>query len=218
MVVDAAGTLRRSCPPRFLFLVMSLFTSTNDGGATALENQRQANIQQGQGQIDSAFAAFNPKFYQNYQQTVLGAETPQLDQQYQNTSKNLTYALARGGSLNGSVAQQEGASLNHQMATNEGEVAGQAAGATNQLQDQVQGQKSNLTQELVQGGNPSSIAEGATAAASQDRAPSAIQPLGNLFADWSNQYLAGQNAAAYGAQAQSNNPLSAILNASYGTS
>lgn len=187
-----------------------------DGGATALENQRQANITSGQGQINAQFAGFDPKFYDNYQKTVLGAETPQLMDQYQNTNKNLTYALARGGNLQGSVAQQEHESLDKQLGANEAQLAGQAANSTNALKASVQNQKAALTGQLVEGGTPSSVAASAAADAAGFQAPAVTKPLGDLFADWSQQYLNQQNAAAYGAQTRATNPLSMALNAAYG--
>ena len=194
---------------------MSLFGKANDGGSINLENQRQANIAQGEGQIDANFSGFNPDFYKNYTQSVIGAETPQLMSQYATTGKNLTYALARGGNTQSSTAQQENQSLQQQLGANEATVANRAVDQTNALKSNVQNQKAALTNELVAGGNPSSIASSAAAESSQLRAPSVVQPLGNLFADWTNQYLAGKTAAAFNQQNQQ--PFGALLNANYGT-
>jgi hypothetical protein len=191
---------------------MSLFQSSGDGGAAQLEAQRQNNITSGEAQVDQSFSKFDPTFFQNYQNTILGAETPQLMDQYRTTGKNLTYALARGGNMNGSVGQQENQSLNNQLAVNQSTLANKAADASNQLQGQVQTQKGQLYSQLEQGGTPSTIAESAAAQASQDRAPSAIQPLGNLFSDWAGQYINNQTTNAY----QQQNPLAGLLNETYG--
>jgi hypothetical protein len=176
---------------------MSLFGGTGDGGASALEAQRQATIAQGEQAIDKNFAGFTPQFYQNYGNAVVGAENPQLQQQYQTTGKNLTYALARGGNLNGSVAQQEQQSLNNTLGVQESGLANQAANAVNTLKSNVQTQKGNLTNQLTASQDVASTAEAAAGMAASDRAPSAIQPLGNLFADWSNAYLSGKTAQAF---------------------
>ena len=188
-----------------------MFGGTGDGGAAAMEAQRQANITSGEAQVDSSFAGFDPKFYQNYQNTILGAQTPQLMDQYRTTGKNLTYALARGGNMTGSAAQQEGQSLNNTLATQEAGIANNAANATNALKTNVQNQKGALYSQLEQGGTPSTIAEAAAAQAAGDRAPSAIQPLGNLFADWSNQYIAGKTANAFQGNNQNNGLWASLL-------
>jgi hypothetical protein len=192
---------------------MSLFGSQGDGGAAQLEAQRQSNVASGEAQVDQSFSNFDPTFFQNYQKTILGAETPQLMDQAQTTGRNLTYALARGGNMTGSVAQQENQSLQNETALQQSTLANKAADASNQLQGQVQTQKGQLYSQLEQGGTPSTIAESAAASASQDRAPSAIQPLGNLFSDWSSQYINNATVNAY----QQQNPLASLLNSTYGT-
>ena len=194
---------------------MSLFSKTGDNGAIGMESQRQGNIAQGEGQLDAQFSQFNPQFYQNYTQKVLGAETPQLMSQYATTGKNLTYALARGGNVNSSAAEQENQSLQNQLGVNEATVANRAVDQTNELRSNVNNQKAELTNQLVQGGQPSSVASQAAASVSQDRAPSAIQPLGNLFGDWANTYLANKTAQAFSGNGQQ--PLGALLNQGFGT-
>ena len=49
-----------------------------------------------------------------------------------------------------------------------------------------------------------------------DRAPAAIQPIGNLFADWANDYIADKSARAFQGNGQA--PFGALVNAQYGTS
>ena len=200
---------------RRFFIFMSMFGSTNDGGAAAQEAQRQQNIALGQQKIDESFAGFDPKFYNNYANTVTGAEMPQLIKQYQTTGKNLTYALARGGNVNSSAGAQENQSLNNELGIQESAVANNAQNAVNTLKSNIQTQKGNLVNQLASSGDVSSTAEAANAQAAQDRAPSVIQPLGNLFADWSNTYLAGKTAQAF--NGNGNNMWSSLLNQGYGS-
>ena len=175
----------------------NFFSGTGDGGAAAQEAQRQATVQQGEQKINQNFSGFNPQFYNNYKQSIIDAQTPQLMNQYQTTGKNLTYALARGGNLNGSVAQQEQQSLNNTLGVQESGIANNAQNQENTLRANVQQQKGNLTNQLVASQDVASTAEAAAESAAGDRAPSVIQPLGNLFADWSNSYLAGKTAQAF---------------------
>ncbi|MEI6194643.1 MAG: hypothetical protein WCS42_09960 [Verrucomicrobiota bacterium] len=172
---------------------MSLFGSAGDGGAAKLEKARQASITQGQQGIDAQFSGFDPAFYNKAKTDYTAATTPGMLSDFRATKNNLTYALARGGNMKGSVAVQQNNSLNSKLAQNESQIANNAQGASNDLMARVNTQKGQLTEQLNSSADPASVATQATAATSQLRAPSAIQPLGNLFADWSSQYLNKQN-------------------------
>jgi len=170
---------------------MSVFGGTSDGGAAKAEKARQAAITQGQGAIDRQFAGFTPDFYNKAATDYTNAVTPGMLTDYRNTKNNLTYALARGGILNSGAAVQRNAALGNQLSQNESQISNNAQDQSNRLQANVNTQKGQLTEQLQSSADPTSIGEQATAAASQLRADSPIQPLGNLFADWSQNYLAG---------------------------
>jgi hypothetical protein len=177
---------------------VSLFGSTGDGGAAAQEAARQANITQGMGEIQNQFAGFTPQFFNQAATDYTAAVTPGMMRDYQTTKNNLTYSLARGGLLQSGAAVQRNASLSNQLSQNNSQITNNAQQQSNTLQANVNTQKANLVSQLESSADPSSIATQAAASASQLRAPSAIQPLGNLFSDWSQQYLAGMygNSAA----------------------
>lgn len=176
---------------------MGLFGSSGDSGAAAQEAARQANISKGMTDINNQFSGFTPSFYQNAASDYTKATTPQMMSDYRNTKNNLTYSLARAGILNSGAATQRNNSLNQQLSTNESQIANNAQGQSNTLQANVNTQKGQLVNQLEASADPTSISEQANAATSQLRAPSAIQPLGNLFADWTQQYLAGMESNAY---------------------
>ncbi|MDE2101771.1 MAG: hypothetical protein KGL39_31280 [Patescibacteria group bacterium] len=170
---------------------MSLFGSQGDGGAAALEKKRQAGITAGMREINQDFAGFTPDFYDKVAQNYTAATTPAMMQDYQATKNNLTYALARNGILNSGAAVQRNKSLQGQLAQNETQISNNAQNQSNTLQANVNTQKGQLVGQLESSADPASIGEQATAATSQLRADSPIQPLGNLFSNWSQQYLAG---------------------------
>lgn len=178
----------------FIFINMSLFGGAGDGGAAAQEKARQASITQGQADIDQQFAGFDPAFYKQASTDYTNAVTPGMMSDYRNTKNNLTYSLSRAGILNSGAGVQRNASLGNQLSQNKSQIANNAQQQSNSLQANVNTQKGQLTEQLQSGTDPTSINEQAVSAASQLRAPSAIQPLGNLFSDWSQQYLAGQAA------------------------
>lgn len=181
---------------------MGMFGGSSDGGAAAQEAQRQAGINQGMQAIDQQFAGFTPSFYQQAATDYTNAVTPGMLADYRNTKNDLTYSLARAGILNSGAAVQRNQSLQNQLSQNESQIANNAQQQSSTLQANVNTQKGQLVDQLESSADPSSISEQATAAASQLRAPSAIQPLGNMFADWSNQYLANNVANSYGQPGQ----------------
>lgn len=171
---------------------MSLFGGgSGDGGAAQAEAARQNRISQGQRDIDQQFAQFDEPFYQKAATDYTAATTPKLLSDFQTTKNNLTYALARSGALNSSVAVNKNASLDKTLAANEATVTNNAQDRANQLRGNVSTQKGNLVNQLESSGDPTAIAGQAQGATASLRAPSIVQPLGNLFADWSQQYLAG---------------------------
>lgn len=171
---------------------MSLFGGSGDGGAAAQQAAQQAQVRQSQAEINKNFAGFDDAFYKKAATDYTHAVTPGVFRDYQNTKNNLTYALARAGILNSGSAVQRNASLSNQLSTNESQIASNAQQQSNELQANVNTQKGQLLQQAQAGTDPAEINAQAVGAVSQLRAPSAIQPLGNLFADWSNTYLANQ--------------------------
>lgn len=161
------------------------------------EQVRQQNIAQGLGSINKAFAGYDDGFYKKRADDYLAYSTPQVMDQYRNTKNNLAYSLARNGILNSGAAVQRDASLGKELATNEGNLAQAAQGQSNTLRSQVQDSRTNVTNQLLTSADPSVAAEQAQAATADLRAPTAFQPIGNLFSDWSNTYLANMNAQAY---------------------
>ena len=169
---------------------MSLFGSTGDGGAAAAQAAQQAQTTADEQDIDQQFAGFTPEFYKQAGTDYTNAVTPGMMQDYQTTKNNLTYSLARGGILNSGAAVQRNQSLQDQLSQNESQIANNAQNQSNQLQANVDTQKNTLYSQAEAGATPSVINAQAQAANSQLRAPAPIQPLGELFANWSQQYLA----------------------------
>lgn len=186
---------------------MALFGGASDGGAAQAEAQRQAAITQGTNEINQNFSQFTPQFYAQAGQDYTNFAEPQLISQYQNTRNNLTGALGRAGILNSSAAAQENTSLGKQMGLAQSEVANNAQQQVNSLQGQVATQKGNLINELESSGDPTAANEEAIGAVSQLREPTALQPLGNMFSDWAEQYLGSQTQAVNG---NNLNPISAL--------
>lgn len=170
----------------------------SDGGAASAEAERQRKIREGESNLDQKFAGFNTDFYNQRTQDYVKAATPDVMKDYRETKNNLTYSLARAGLLKSSSANQRDASLQSKLASNESQIANNAQDWTNRLKADVQTQKGNLTSQLVAGGDPTAVNAQALGATASLRADSPIQPLGNLFQEWSSQYLGNKMSQANG--------------------
>lgn len=150
---------------------------------------------------------FGQPQYAQIGQDYLSYETPQMMDQYNQTAHSLAYGLARNGILNSGAAVNDNAALAKELSNQQGQLAQNAAGQENQLQTQVQNTRSNLVNQLVASADPSLTSEQAAAATSSLRAPTAFGPIGNLFGDFTNTYLANMNANAYNPNALNINKL-----------
>ena len=183
--------------------------SSNAGSQLAAQQAAQeALTNQSVAQINQAFSGFTPQFYQKAGQAYTNYQMPMLQQQYQNNQNNLGFRLADQGLGKSSQAQGAYNALGQANTQATQQVAQGALGQQQQLQQQVGQEQSNLVGQAQTATNPSSIGQMATLAASNFAAPSALQPIGNLFNNFSTQYLGNQLANTY-------NPATALL-LSYG--
>jgi hypothetical protein len=174
-----------------------LYSGSGDGGAAATINQQQANINKGTQQLNSIFSQYTPDFYNQAATNYTNYQTPQMMSDFQGTKNNLTYSLARNGILNSSAAVNSNQSLQDQLNRNTNTIANNAADQANQLKTSIAGTKQNLENTLVASGSLGQLTANADAATAGIRAPTAFQPLGNMFGDWTNSYLANMNARAF---------------------
>lgn len=87
-------------------------TDNSSQQAADAEAQRQRDVTWGTNRVNKTFdRQFGSDYYGKLQQGYLDYANPQLDSQYQNTQKNLTYALARDGNLNSSTSADQQAGL-----------------------------------------------------------------------------------------------------------
>lgn len=173
-----------------------MYGAASDGGAAASEKAREGSINTGMANIDKDFSGFDSNFYKGVDQDYKNYATPQMMGQYLTTKNNLSYALARNGLLNSGAASQRNESLSNELSRQESNIANAGQDQANQMQAKVQDAKGNVTNQLISSGNPTVANEQAQEATAGLRAPTAFQPLGNAFGDWTNMYLANMNASA----------------------
>lgn len=178
---------------------MSLCGGGTDNGTDArlLQEQRDARVATGLGSINSTFGQFNPQFYQQRKQDYINYAMPQLYQQLAQTNRQGAYGLANRGLSGSGAANQFGSNLTNETNVQKQNIADTAIGQSQQLQKDVEGQRSQLVAQLQASGDPTSAAQGALQSAGAYSLPSAFGPIGNLFGQFSQMYAQNQLSKAY---------------------
>lgn len=157
----------------------------NTGGAplTQEEEFRQALGGGLYGEVKDG-KGFNDAFYNERRQAFLDYATPQLDEQYGEANKQLTYSLARSGLLDSSVRADKSAELQKKYDLNRQQIADQALSYETEARTNVEKARSDLVTMLNATGDAEGAASSALARSQALSAPQAFSPLTQLFADF----------------------------------
>lgn len=161
--------------------------------------EREVALTKGKKNIDKAFGVFTPEFYAQRKQDYLDFARPQLARQYGQSQNQLGFSLANRGLQRSSQARGATRDLNITMGDKQRQIVDQAQQQANSLQSGVEQQRNNLYGTLAATLDPSMAQTAALGAAQAYTAPSAFVPIGNLFADWSQNYLARLNNKTFSA-------------------
>jgi hypothetical protein len=125
---------------------------------------------------------FDDAFYNNYKQKILDYYQPDEQKQYDEAQRNLTYNLARAGTLQSSVAGDKQGDLAYNDALQKANIVANANAQTGQLQTQIQSNKQDLINQLYATDDPTLTANLAesSAKASQLQNPT-LTPAAALF-------------------------------------
>lgn len=185
-----------------------------DGGAAqarADEQARQEKIRAGTVRVDDIFKQnFTDDFYNNRQSSYLDYATPQVDDQYNDAKKQLTYSLARAGTLDSSVRADKEAELGKEYTKQRQGIADQALSYKTQAMSNVEDARSGLISTLNANGDADGAANNAIARSSALSQPTAFSPIGQLFGTFTNAL--GAQAAMEKAQAYSGGVVKAPYN------
>jgi hypothetical protein len=148
------------------------------------EADRQARLNVGKQAIDQLFsnANFGNAFYDKYQNAALDYNLPQLTTQYDKAKRDMTYDLARAGTLRSSAAGQAQAYLENENAVNEAAIRAKADADTAALRQSIASQQQQAYNQLYATEDPAVAANTATqSVANAQIAQPNMQPLGDLF-------------------------------------
>lgn len=156
-----------------------------DGGISARAEQRElereSRIKSGMARIDNVFRGFDGQFFNQQRAAQLDYMLPQVRDQYEDAQKQLTYALARGGQLNSSVAAERNARLSreHQLALSRADsIADQTV---KQARSDVERERSDLIAQLQATADPESAANQARIRSDSLRIGQPLADVGLLF-------------------------------------
>lgn len=148
------------------------------------ENLRQARLNQGKQAIDQLFGSdnFGDDFYNKYNQAELAYTQPQLQQQYDQAKANMTYDLARAGTLRSSAAGYAQGLLEQQNAVNQAGLAAKADTDTAALRQSIASQQQQAYNQLYATEDPSVAANtAASSVANAQLTQPNLNPLGDMF-------------------------------------
>ena len=155
--------------------------------ARADEEARQARIREGTTNINNTFdSQFTNDFYNQRRKAYIDYATPQLEDQYADAQKQLTYALARGGLLDSSIRGSKLGKLQQQYALQNQDIADKALASETDARNAVEDARSNLITTLNATGDAEQAASTAISRASALSQPAAYSPLTSLFADFTD--------------------------------
>ncbi len=134
----------------------------------------------------STSTGFDDNFFKSRRDAYTNYAMPQLDQQNNDASKQLTFSLDRGGMLDSSVRGQKLSDLQRLYDTNKQAVADKALSYETGARNSVEDARSNLISTLNATGDAEGAATSALARSQALSAPAAYDPLGQLFTDFTN--------------------------------
>jgi hypothetical protein len=159
-----------------------------DGGAgkaakqaQADEAARQARVRQGTEQVNQTFSQFDDPFFDKQRTSYLNFALPQLDDQYGQAQKKLTFALARDGNLNSSAQAAQNGLLQKTYDTQRLSIADQGQNLSNQALSQIEDARGNLIGSLNATGDATQAAQSAAARAGALAAPQGYSAIGDAF-------------------------------------
>jgi hypothetical protein len=138
---------------------------------------------------------FGGDFYKKRTQDYINYAMPQLQEQAGSAQKNLAFKLQNQGLGESGTADALNLSLLNEINRQASGVASTGVGQAQDLQKQIEQQRSQLISQLETSADPGSATSQALSTAAGFSAPSVFQPVGNLFGNWANTYLASQAGA-----------------------
>lgn len=148
------------------------------------ETARQARINSGMGEIDTAFAPFNDDFFAGRQKAYVDYAQPTLDRQTSDARRQLIYALSRNGNLDSSAANMKNTELDRDANEASINIANTGLDQANQARTQVEQAREGVVSQLNATGDDSAASAAALRQSQALAQPQGFGPLGQLFGNF----------------------------------
>ncbi|WP_425069202.1 hypothetical protein [Reyranella sp.] len=151
------------------------------------ELTRQNDTQDGIRNINSIFDnQFTDDYFKGRSKAFLDYATPQLDDQFADARKKLTFHLDRNGLLNSTSRTGKEAELAKLYDTNKRAVADKGLDFENSARNAVADARTGLVNQVVATGDENAAATNAQSRASLLTQPDTYEPLGQLFSTFTS--------------------------------
>ena len=149
--------------------------------AREAEEARQQRVGQGRKAIDEVFDEYDQPFYQQRAQSYEDFARPQMQDQYNAALQNLTFALARSGRLNSSVAARRKAKAQESFDTQQQQIAAKGQEFASELERGMGDARAQMHQQNISAADPELAASLAASEARVQQTPPVFNPLVNAF-------------------------------------
>jgi hypothetical protein len=172
------------------------------------EAERQARIRGGTAQVDQTFQGFDDNFFNQRRDAFMGYYQPQLEDRFKDAREQLTFGLARAGTLRSSAAADKQTRLGQDYELQRAGIASKADADVGQLRSRVNAEKSALVSQLNATGDADRVSNealGRSQMLMQDRPSYDMLPdifggiasgIGNAFQGFNQNSLGSSGAGA----------------------
>lgn len=164
------------------------------------EAEREGRIRSGQAAIDQQFSRFSPEFYNQRRDAYINYALPDLNKQYEDARKALTFALSNAGILRSSEANQRFARLEEDKGQALVRVQSEGDRQATAARQDVENERAGLVNQLYSTADADAASNAALARGQYLQQnfsnPAGFDPLGQLFGDVAagiGNYMAGSN-------------------------
>lgn len=176
------------------------------------EEERQARIRQGTESIADTFSQFDDDFYAGRKDAYVKFARPQLDEQVSDAKEQLIFALARNGTLDGSVRIDRMADIDKRYSEGLQDIESRGLDFATRARDDVENTRADIVSQLQVTGDAAGASNAALNRAVALSAPEPYSPIEQLFTDATSAFaqqaaLERAHSAGYGAKPRFNTGL-----------
>lgn len=151
------------------------------------ENKRQQDIEGAVGKIERTFGKYDEPYYEKVKSDYLGYATPQVQDQYEQARRQLTFNLARGPGAASSVGAKAIGGLQSTLQKARADIGQKASDVVRRTRSNVSALKGSLIDQAYGGEGLEQLGQIASEQVANASAIPGYSPIGDIFGIISNQ-------------------------------